>query len=339
MDMGEYASDIIMFVTLGGSLAVMMACEALLPLEYARPVGGFLYLATALGGIVGSSAYASLASAPHPCLKAIVRPDNSEYYFFIDKDKTHERKVGEDSHVGHFALAYPVKVGEFGKVKEFILLYRGRWSERVSFRPGWVMWKGIRTKHAQTEVVEVMHAQKSNVMIDHAEPIPVFYLRSASKDTVVSNPSPVLFDDASMPAAPRIASLERENVDLRAKVAEWQQRALSLEEVVTQQRSEIQGLLDAKTGIKEHAYEIMLGFSQAFGSFDKALSALRGGKFRFSFTKWVAATIIACVAIAYLWMNPQVASQIGLWLSNPVNFIAVAAVAALIAYILWKVKK
>jgi len=98
-------------------------------------------------------------------------------------------------------------------------------------------------------------------------------------------------------------------------------------------------LLDAKTGIKEHAYEIMLGFSQAFGSFDKALSALRGGKFRFSFTKWVAATIIACAAIAYLWMNPQIASQIGLWLSNPVNFIAVAAVAALIAYILWKAKK
>jgi len=289
---------------------------------------------------------AQLSAAPHPYLKTIVRPDNKELHVFVDKDLTFDRPLGNGIHELHVKTVLPVKYKDYGKVKEIIILHRGRWSDHIYFRPGTAVWRGIFVKHGMVEVLEVTQAQTATTAIDHGSPIPIFQLLMGSKDRMLTSAiTSVSANHGKLEAElktlrERLSELEMENAKLRRDAIEHQQRALALEEITTQKTAETAGLLEAKVGIKEHAYETFLGLLNAFGRFDKAVEALGGRRWRLTFTKWVALTIIAVVFIVYLWANPQAAAAIQLWLMNPWNFmLVVIALVVILAIILYSGKR
>jgi len=334
----EKFEDIFMLSLIFASFLSLTLCSTYIPPPYGQMVGTFLYLAIILGGVIFSDVYARYVSSQYPYLQIIVRPSNKTIHAFVDKDQTLDRKIAENTYTLHLRLASPVRYEDYGRVKELIIHHKGKLADKLYFRPGWCVWKGIRTRHPQTEIIEVLQVEKATTSIDHGEPIPVFYLVHGSKDVstyqapvIAGNPASIDVNEYMR----RISALEAELAKVRRDAVEWQQRALAAEEIIGQQRAETAGLLEAKTGIKEHALELMLGFRLACASFDRAIESLRGGRVRFTFTKWVALTIIAVAFIVYLWANPNVAQEIALWLRSPINSIIVLAAVVVIIAVLF----
>jgi hypothetical protein len=340
LEVEEYFESALVIGLMIAGMFLLQVCSILIPPPYGGYVGMTLYLVVSVGGIFFVNVAAQLAAAPHPYLKVIVRPDNKELHVFVDKDMSFDRHLGNGVHEAHFKTVYPVKYKDYGKIREIIVLHRGKLSDHVYFRPGTAVWKGIFVKHPAVETIEVAQASTATTTIDHGEPIPIFHLLMGSKDKVV-NPTIVAANPGKLEETVRILQarvqeLEMENAKLRRDAVEEKQRALALEEVVVQQRAETSGLLEAKTGIKEHAYETFLGLLNAFGRFDKAVEALGGRRWRFALTKWAALAIVGIAVIAYFWANPGAAQAAYIWLSNPVNFfliiIGLVIVFAIIYY-------
>jgi len=327
LEVEEYFESALVIGLMVFGMFLLQLCSMLIPPPYCGYVGMTLYLVVAVGGVFFANVAAQFAAAPHPYLKVIVRPDNKELHVFVDKDLSFDRHLGNGIHEAHFKTVYPIKYKDYGKIREIIVLHRGKLSDHVYFRPGTAVWKGIFVKHPAVETIEVVQASTAATTIDHGEPIPVFHLLMGSKDKAadpaVFAANPGKLEETVRILQARVQELEMENAKLRRDAVEEKQRALALEEVVVQQRAETSGLLEAKTGIKEHAYETFLGLLNAFGRFDKAVEALGGGRWRFTLTKWAALTIVGIAVIAYFWANPGAAQAAYVWLSNPVNFFLV----------------
>jgi hypothetical protein len=343
MDLEEMTEDAVMLGVIFGSMAALIFCQNFIPPPYGQSLGIALYFIITVLGTFGTTLWARECANKYPYLEAIVRPDNKRLHLFVESDISKGRPLGKNVYEAYLHLAQSVKYADYGKVRDIIIQYTGKWSNRVHLRPGRAVWRGIRVEHPQTEIIELVQSERTTTSIDHGSPIPVFILRSASKDVYApprafftNNPGGFSQESDMAKLQMRLSQLAAENAKLKRDAITWQQRALSYEDVVVQQRAETAGLLDAKAGIKEHAYETMLGFYQAFASFDKAMEAIRGRRFAFSFNKWVALTIISVVAVAFLWANPQIITQAQIWLSNPYNFgitaIALVVVLAIILY-------
>lgn len=326
----ERFEDFLMLGLIFGSFLSLMLCTTYVPSPYGQWLGTFLYLFIILGGVMFSDVYARYVSSQFPYLEIIVRPTNKRLHVFIDKDETLDRKIGENTYVLQLKTATPVRYEDYGKVKNIIIHHTGRLTEKLYFRPGWCTWRGLRTRHPQTEILEVMQVPNASTSIDHGEAYPVFYLLHGSKDA--GQRTPVLVasrNPADLDMHQKMAELETELAKARRDAVEWQQRALAAEEIIGQQRAETAGLLEAKTGIKEHALELMLGFRQATASFDRAIETLRGRR-PFTFTKWVALTIICIASIVFLWANPQIVQEMSLWFREPLNTLLVLVVVIVV---------
>jgi hypothetical protein len=343
--------DILVLTFVFGSFGALILCSHFIPPPYGQWLGMFFYVFIVLGGFIFTDVWARYASAEYPYLEVIVRPSNKRLHLFVSKDESYDQRIRgtTDSYVLHIKTAYPIKYEDYGKVREFIICHRGALKDKVYFRPGWAVWKGLPTKHPQCDIIEVVQVSKATTSVDHGTPIPVFYMLHGSKDAanpilhapamVVSVGGPQIANqnqaspDALAELQRQVAELQVELNKVRRDAIEWQQRALAYEEIVEQQRAETSGLMEAKTGIKEHALELMLGFRQSCASFDRAIEALRG-RGHFSFTKWVAITVIAGLVIAYLWANPEAAYALRNWFSQPLNTIIAAIVVIAIVGII-----
>jgi len=347
----EWFSNLIIIGLMVLGFALLQACAMLIPEPYGRYVGSALFLAVTIGGIFFATFYAQIKASPYPYLELIVRPDNKKLHCFVEKDLSYQRHLGNGFYESHLKLAVPVKFKDYGKVKEIILLHRGRLSERVNLRPGTAVWYGLFISHPATDIVEVVQAKTATTTIDHGEPVPVFYLVMGGRSKYSEVPTPLLkvanvADGGDAPSAEviealraRVQELEMENAKLRRDALEYQQRALALEEINVQKTAETAGLLEAKVGIKEHAYEVFLGLYNAFGRFDKALEALKGRRFGLTFGKWMAITIIALAFIGLLWARPDIAHAFAVWLSNPLNALIFVIALVVIAVIALGAKK
>lgn len=327
-------SDLLIFVWLFLSFGVMVV---LTQLGYAL-AGQIAYFAILIFGIFGTEIYIREMVNKYPYILAIVRPSNKRLHLFIKSGVS--RRVG-DVNVADLELAFPVNYADYGKVKRIKLHYYGDWSKRVEFRPGYASFYGYEVSHPQTEVIEVYQVSRGRVSVDHGTPIPVFFLHSASRDAflekyaltppaISSNPG---VDVEALMA--RIKTLEAELAVARQKIAEWQQLALSYEDIIEQQKAEIKGLLEAKTGVKELAQEYLLTLYQAAGSIEAALRHIRGPRLPV-FSKYLAMTLIGALVIAYLWANPQVVQQVMYFLQTPSGMILGVIVVAVLGYIVYR---
>ncbi len=281
----------------------------------------------------------------YPYIRMLIRPDNKWCHLFLMPPGT-TRKIGENRYATTLNLRFPIKLEDYGKVRRIELHHYGQWSKRIRFRRGTAVWNGFMVSHPQTEIIETYQVPKSSTMMDHGEPVPIFILHSASQDyylehvhsTVGSNPGLSLATFEVESLRNEIKRLNEQLAEAERQKNEWHQRALAYEEIIEQQKAEIRGLLEAKGGLRDLAYEYMLTIYESCHSIEKALKALRGPRFAGWLNKYVVALIIGLAVIAYVWLNPEFGSAVYTFLSHPWNqvfvIILVGVIVAGIYY--WK---
>jgi hypothetical protein len=340
----EHAEDILMLAIIFGGFGILFLSDFIFPPAYAKPLGGALFFFIVITGTMGIDLYAREVANPYPYIEMIVRPYNKKLHLFIEQDQSYGRLIDKerDFHELHLKLAFPVNYLDYGKVREVVIHHQGKWSERVRFRPGTAVWRGLRISHPMTEVIEVVQIEGASTSIDHGEPIPIFFLRSGSKDVdyykTMTRSMPYIpanlkrmtdggfsSDAKIMELQAQINDLQAKNIALQREVMEWRQRALEYEEVSAQKTAEIRGLLAAKGGIKDAALEYLLTIYEAAGRIERAIKMLRGER-GFRFDKWIALTILGLATIAYFYFNPQAGTTLYYWLSNPLNALIFAAI-------------
>jgi hypothetical protein len=346
----EHAEDILMLAIIFGGFGILFLSDLIFPPAYAKQLGGMLFIFIVFAGTMGIDLYAREVANPYPYIEMIVRPYNKKLHLFIEQDLSYGRLIDKESdfHEIHLKLAFPVKYLDYGKIREVVIHHQGKWSERVRFRPGTAVWRGLRISHPMTEVIEVVQIERATTSVDHGQPIPIFFLRSASKDIdyykTMTYSMPFIskrtsknnnFSSLSLSIKnpnlevesykSRIADLEAQLIALRSERDKWKEVALSYEEILEQKSAEIKGLLDAKSGFRETIVEALLTFWEAAGSIDKAIKMIRGGR-SFRFDKWVALTILGLAGIAYFYVNPEAGTTFYRWLSVPLNALIFAMI-------------
>ncbi len=229
-------------------------------------------------------------------------------------------------------LRFPVKFGELSMVKRIELHHDGKWSERVKFRRGMCVWSGFSVPHPQTEIVEVFQVPKASTMMDHGEPVPVFVLKSASMDYYYGRVGTSASEDYLEQVGQDVRRTIRDQMaEAERQKSEWHMRAIAAEEVIEQQKAEIKGLLEAKTGLKELAYEYMLTIFLACGSIEKALAHLRGPLLNKDMIKYIALTVLGLAGVALVWANPDILTMLA---SNVLVLLAVILIAGAVIVLL-----
>ena len=80
-----------------------------------------------------------------------------------------------------FKLAVPVTLPIFGEVNNIEIEHSFQWTKRNKPDHGWVHYKGIEVKHANTYLVTLYPPDRSPT-IDHLECIPLFKLAEGNQD-------------------------------------------------------------------------------------------------------------------------------------------------------------
>ncbi|RLI47481.1 hypothetical protein DRO69_00430 [Candidatus Bathyarchaeota archaeon] len=77
-------------------------------------------------------------------------------------------------------LGVPVKLDPFGEFSKCVILHQYPYEVRMKFDQGKAKYKGFRVTHSKT--CDVVLVLRKVVDTDHAEPIPVFWLKDAPGD-------------------------------------------------------------------------------------------------------------------------------------------------------------
>lgn len=142
-------------------------------------------------GLVGAipllfaiDAVAMVEASKYLPIKARIRPWNKEVTFFCVKP------VGQISsswdpmrrvYITPFKLGVKARLPTIGNVETIEIEHRRPWSERNLGGEGYVMFKGIETKHHNVILLELWLANPP-VRVDMLKPIPQFKLASGSQD-------------------------------------------------------------------------------------------------------------------------------------------------------------
>jgi len=332
MKVGEWMEsrmqDALMIGVLVASFAWLIIVGSLLP-EYAEIFGPIGYFVIIFGGLFGTEIAVREYVNSYPYLRLLVRPENRWLHVFL-KPPGATRRVGPDMYSTTLDLRFPIKF-DGHMVKRIELHHTGQWSERIKFRRGTCVWSGFSVPHPQTEILEVYRVPKASVMVDRSEVVPVFILKSASQDYY--RPAQLSIEPVfnAEDLITRLETLEAQLAEAERQKSEWHQRAVAAEEIAEQQKAEIRGLMETKSGLKELAYEYMLTIYQACGSIEKALQKLKGTTISREIVKYIAVTVISLAVIALLWANPNIVEAIA---SNVLFLIVIIVVAvAAIVYI------
>lgn len=337
MKVGEFVEarmqDTLMILVLVASFAWLIVIGAVLP-EYSGILGPVGYFAIIFGGLFGTEILVREYVNSYPYIRMLVRPENAWLHAFL-KPPGATRRTGPNTYATTLDLRFPIKFnGQM--VKRIELHHQGRWSERIKFRRGNCVWSGFTVPHPQTEIVEVYRAPKATVMVDRSEMVPVFVLKSASQDYYRPAQLDVEQVLTGEDLITRVGTLEAQLAEAERQKSEWHQRAIAAEEIVEQQKSEIKGLMETKSGLKELAYEYMLTIYQACGSIEKALQKLKGTVMSKEIVKYIALTIVALAIIAFLWANPSIVSELA---SNALLLIVVLVVAIAAVFLMVRRKR
>lgn len=332
MKLGEFVEarmqDALMIGVLVASFAWLILIGAVLP-EYSGVLGPVGYFAIIFGGLFGTEILVREYVNSYPYMRLLVRPDNQWLHAFL-KPPGATRRTGADTYATTLDLRFPIKFNGH-TVKRIELHHKGRWSERIKFRRGTCVWSGFSVPHPQTEIAEVYRVPKASVMVDRSEIVPVFILKSASQDYY--RPSqfsvePVITGEDMIT---RLETLEAQLAESERQKSEWHQRAIAAEEIIEQQKSEIRGLMAAKSGLKELAYEYMLTIYQATGSIEKAMKRLKGASISTEIAKYVMITVLGVAVIGLLWANPGIITA----LANNAIFLVIAVIIAAVAVMIY----
>lgn len=288
----------------------------------------------------------------YPYIRARVEPSGKVLRIFVEDWR--DRQVDKTLWSLKIKAKWPVTIKGLGKVKEFIINHEWPIHKRVNFRPGQATWFGYVVDHPQTEFM-VLYEYPTVTSVDHAQPVPVYWLKHASQDYYLPEVPITKLVKSNNPGVkdlPLILKLHKAVEQLKAELAEarraaffWHEKAVELEDRVTQQETEIKGLLEQQSNFTADLVERLISLLAHCQTIEQAIKRVKGvGWAAFTFNKWLALTIISLGALIVLYAMRDSLGGVGIWLSNPVNMIFAFLVVALVCGILYlalvrKVKK
>jgi len=323
--------DFLMIFTLFGSFLWLMLVGELLSPEVANILGPAGYFAIIFAGIFGTEIVVREIVNSYPYIRMIVRPTNEEYDLYVLKGGK-EQRLGGGWHAAQLTLRFAEEMEGYGKVDELKLRYYKKWSDRIRFMRGQAFWRGFMVAHPQTETIIAYQTPKASTSIDHGKMIPTFTIHNASRD-FYSMSDPIL-ENAEFAEVPSTDEGLREQYskllinyknlkavydEANSRSQESHQKFIAAEDIVEQQRTEQRGLLSAKTGAKDIAVGMFLGFLHATSSIEEGLKQLRGPKEVPFLNKYIVTLILVIAGFVFLTFNPAFASGFASWMGNPIN--------------------
>jgi len=280
----------------------------------------------------------------YPYIRARVEPSGEILRIFVEDMR--DRQVSETLWSLEIKpkWAVPLKGGE--KVKKIIINHEYPIHERIHFRPGKAMWFGYQIDHPQTEFL-VLYEYPGIQDVNHAERVPVYWLQHASQDYYLpSVPLTKMIKETNpiehLPVVSKlykiIDRLKAELAQARRSALAWHEKAVELEERVSQQKTEIEALLEEKSNFTEAVVERLMSLLADCQTIENAIKRIKGvGWKAFTFSKWLAITLISLGALVVLYAMRDMLGGIGVWLSNPVNMIFAFMVTGLFCLVLYLV--
>ena len=114
----------------------------------------------------------------YPYIRAIVRPSNKVLRFYI---KEKQRIPGEGSYdTMRIKTGWPVKPQHHDKTDLLRIVYKGVWSDLITFRPGRSRYFDYEVNHPQTEQIILYEMMRECVDVDHFLEVPTYFLRDAT---------------------------------------------------------------------------------------------------------------------------------------------------------------
>jgi len=149
--------------------------------EYNKWISGIGGALIMFGGMAGLEWWFTLKAAQYRYIEAIARMGNGvtkKLMLFCKDIDTIE--YTNEFYATTLELGVPIKLQPFGKISKLVIHHQYPFAKRVIFQQGNAVYKGYKVKHSQVAHI-VLHLRRI-IDTDHAEPIPVFWLKDAPGD-------------------------------------------------------------------------------------------------------------------------------------------------------------
>ena len=150
-----------------------------------QPLGKWVSFFGSMGflvvGLFGLELYFRTEAAQYTYIHAIVRlPTKETKHLHLFVKRPEPMEFFEDIYATKLELGQPVKMEPYGEINQLVIIHQYPFEQRLIFQQGKAKYKGFRVTHSKTCDV-VLHLQ-TTVDTDHAEPIPIFWLKDGPGD-------------------------------------------------------------------------------------------------------------------------------------------------------------
>lgn len=245
-----------------------------------------------------------------------------------------------------FELMEPVEFNpgyaDFGVIREFTILYYGRWADLVIDQPGDSEYRDLSIPVGSFDVLTVMPAEGAYLNIKHGERSPVFRLIGGGWEGKYSNP-PIIVPHPdthiltvatttgqstalTITEQTEIQRLQKENEDLRtanmalaSQAEEATAYGIKNEQIHLRASAENSGIKDLLGETEDTIIEVVDDVVSFKHSWERAASMLhRGDRLLSDF--WVRIILLSAIIvgfIVFITINPQLADQAFMATQNP----------------------
>ncbi|NVM21648.1 MAG: hypothetical protein HWN68_07705 [Desulfobacterales bacterium] len=293
-------------------------------------IGMFLFLFL-------KEAYVQVVASKYDYYRCVVRPLNKILHLFAKKGGFNS--VASVNNPNFYTTTLPLgvklKVKPYGEVEKVVLKHEYPFEKRVITAFGKCSYKGNIVDHRGTATLIVYEFPEASSDVDHAEPVPTYYLKDAPGDFMIGPISPSLPAISGNPNANVIIQkLKRRLLVANQALAEktrqasyWHQFAIQLEGALRHTKEELSGLLrnapDFKKGVIRYAQSYVTAID------DIRQLAKMGSPWRMLLKPWMGLVVIAALGMIFLSTRPDILQGMGKFINNPSNQIWVLLIAVI----------
>jgi len=150
-----------------------------------QPFGKWISFFGSMGflvcGLFGIEYMFTVQAARYTYIHAIVRlPSKETKHLHLFVVRFEPMEYFEGVYATKLILGQPVIMDPYGEFSQLVVVHQYPFEQRLIFQQGKAKYKGFKVTHSKTCDV-VLHLQ-TTVDTDHAEPIPIFWLKDAPGD-------------------------------------------------------------------------------------------------------------------------------------------------------------
>ncbi len=343
---------VVMITLLLGSMLSLMLCTALLPKNLAMPIGGILYFTIILVGFGGGMVYTRERYNKYPHRELKVFPTKSVIPLFVIH-QVNRIKEGGRNNSALIDLAFTRYFPEAqARAKKVVINYKGVWGNRIHGAPANIDANGFSVPHPDSDTLIVRYV---GISLEFQEIVPVYELLMGSTDITplydVSNVEiPEKVDTKELMKlnvknlAEKLTQAYQANQNISSKLkeeqrrsSEWHSLAEAQQETISQQKSEINGLLAGSASIKERALELLLSIYSGQGSLAKTIKYLKAKEGDNTLIyKIIGGIAVITIVALFFYSQPQILQNVYRTLNNIYVVIAITVICVAALYFFFR---